>query len=489
MEKRKYFLVFAALSFVLLYGCKSVDDESTLTAEGIPTKITLEGTKDVGVGTRTLLDPNNNSWSSNPFKFLWSTGDYVYVKDANTSNAYTKCNLGTTSETSMVTANTTVNLSTTPQIIVTYTKQTEAEIDANKGTFTTIPTAQTQTSATGDDKNNVGNYDLATAVATLKSGTTYAFTLKHQMCYVLFEPLYEEGTTKTLQSIKLTATGAALSGTATLNPLTFTSSPASLTLPTASTDNASVTVNCNNFEIPSSYANDERLKVYMITLPADAATKLTATYNYTVDGAMYVTTRDLKFTSMAAGQVYKVCHNLKTGQTRVQNAPGSIKHSYQTADHDGWYLLDGRDISTLSADAQTIAKSVFGSSATTIPDARDKYMLSVQGSSVGTVNAGSAMTATISQANLPTNATVSGITLSTSGNHNHANAWWLNWSFGECYYTSNSGTARLQFINNINTNTVSHSHTVTMAIGSSSPTAISTQPASVYLNTFVYLGE
>ena len=98
--------------------------------------------------------------------------------------------------------------------------------------------------------------------------------------------------------------------------------------------------------------------------------------------------------------------------------PGDVVNSFRTADHDGWYLLDGRAITTLSANARAIAASLGFTS--NLPNATDRVLKAKTGAeTLGST--GGANSQTITQANLP-NVTLSGTTTgstSSAGAHTH----------------------------------------------------------------------
>lgn len=55
-------------------------------------------------------------------------------------------------------------------------------------------------------------------------------------------------------------------------------------------------------------------------------------------------------------------------------AYGDIKHSFQTNDHSGWIVADGRAISTLTTSQQTVATDTLGFSST-IPDLQNVFII------------------------------------------------------------------------------------------------------------------
>lgn len=90
---------------------------------------------------------------------------------------------------------------------------------------------------------------------------------------------------------------------------------------------------------------------------------------------------------------------------------GDIKYSLATADHDGWYLLDGRAVSGLSASAKASAAGL--GFTTNLPDTRDRVLQGKTDSeSLG--NKGGSNSLAITRANLP-NISLSGTIAGTSG--------------------------------------------------------------------------
>lgn len=167
---------------------------------------------------------------------------------------------------------------------------------------------------------------------------------------------------------------------------------------------------------------------------------------------------------------------------------GDVKPSYHTADHDGWYLLNGRSIGTLPANAQANA-GLLGIT-TNLPDAAGKYSM---GSTTTTGTATGSNTVTLAQANLPNvNFTY---TAASAGSHDHNVAYsntkintpavgggnnihvhWLGGTFAAgANYSSST------FI-------LFHNHPYTLDSGGSG-TAVTIAPRAINFNYFVYLGE
>ncbi|ANF49107.1 hypothetical protein A0O34_00405 [Chryseobacterium glaciei] len=104
--------------------------------------------------------------------------------------------------------------------------------------------------------------------------------------------------------------------------------------------------------------------------------------------------------------------------TTVAGEIGDVKNSFRTADYNGWYLLNGRAISTLSASAQAAAATL--GFTTNLPDATDR-VLKTKTTSENLGITGGFNTLTLVRANLPNfnfAGTISGTALS-NGAHTH----------------------------------------------------------------------
>lgn len=104
--------------------------------------------------------------------------------------------------------------------------------------------------------------------------------------------------------------------------------------------------------------------------------------------------------------------NLRARGTNV----GDIKCGIQTTDHYGWYLLDGRALTSLPAIAQTNAASV--GLAGSLPDASDRVVKTKQGAEA-LLSFGGNATYTLTQANIPSYSLSGSVTTSSSGVHTH----------------------------------------------------------------------
>lgn len=128
---------------------------------------------------------------------------------------------------------------------------------------------------------------------------------------------------------------------------------------------------------------------------------------------------------------------------------GSIKESFKTADHSGWYLLDGRAVSSLPANIRSIAVSLGFS--TNLPNAKDRVLKSKTGSEV-LGSTGGSNTLTITKDNLP-NVSLAGTFTGTSANggaHTHSLS------------TTSTSTGHAHSLSATSSNTA-HTHTLSLA--------------------------
>ncbi len=156
---------------------------------------------------------------------------------------------------------------------------------------------------------------------------------------------------------------------------------------------------------------------------------------------------------------------------------GDVKHGYQTADHNGWILLDGRAKSTLTASQQVVAAALgIGSN---LPNLADKAIVGVSGTKTLNTTGGSA-SVTIAQNQLP-NVT---LTTSTNGAHTHT-------------FTTSSGLGLSSGLSPLlgtssSANTSSngdHSHTTSSINGGVTQQSVTVQNPYLALNGFIYLGS
>ncbi|SHF09242.1 Phage tail fibre repeat-containing protein [Dysgonomonas macrotermitis] len=102
----------------------------------------------------------------------------------------------------------------------------------------------------------------------------------------------------------------------------------------------------------------------------------------------------------------------------TDDVAGDVKYSFMTVDHQGWYLLNGRAISTLPAAIQAKATSL--GFTTNLPNTSDRTLKTKTTSeALGTL--GGTTTKTITQANLPSAPLAGTLTanLASAGAHTH----------------------------------------------------------------------
>lgn len=127
----------------------------------------------------------------------------------------------------------------------------------------------------------------------------------------------------------------------------------------------------------------------------------------------------------------------KLNKSRPVVRDGDIMQSFQAADHDGWYLLDGRAVSTLPALAKTAAAAL--GFTTSLPDSRDR-VLKAKNASEALAATGGANSISIAKANLP-NTSLSGTiaaTLASAGAHTHTASSRLDFGGAHSHTTSGS---------------------------------------------------
>jgi len=209
----------------------------------------------------------------------------------------------------------------------------------------------------------------------------------------------------------------------------------------------------------------------------------------------------------------------------TSNNIGDVKHGYQSGDHNGWYLLDGRLLTLLPANAQTNAATL--GITINLPNATNRFLADI--GAVGST--GGASTITISQANLPSvnftgtaasggthNHTVDPASVSSSSNgaHQHDltstandlnNASSQGWPAGghngfrttdrqeltivaaqNLVHSAGAHTHTVDVASTTSSSDGAHTHTVTVSSGGSG-TAVNITNPYLSVNTFIYLGQ
>ncbi|PTT37223.1 hypothetical protein DBR28_10070 [Chryseobacterium sp. HMWF028] len=159
---------------------------------------------------------------------------------------------------------------------------------------------------------------------------------------------------------------------------------------------------------------------------------------------------------------------------------GDVYYSFAAADHQGWYMLDGRNLTLLSTGVQANAAKI--GLINSLPNATDRY-LKQKGSSA-LLSVSGTQTVTLVQQNLP-NINYSGTT-SSSGAHSHqyTDRGDMPWHHGD----GGVQLANRNQLNNQNTSSGgSHFHTVQVSSGGSNA-SIDMEPKNLAANAFIYLG-
>ena len=224
-----------------------------------------------------------------------------------------------------------------------------------------------------------------------------------------------------------------------------------------------------------------------------------------------------------AGSGINITGNVISTSTTGVHAIGDVKQSYQSGDHNGWYLLDGRLLTSLPAVAQSNAASL--GITTNLPDATNRFLADI--SSTGST--GGSNTVTLTQANLP-NVTFNG-TAASAGAHNHTvdppstttssngahqhnfvstvndvnNSTSQGWPNSNIHngirttdrndmsianniiQSSGAHTHTLDVASFLTTTDGAHSHSVTVSSGGTG-TAVTITPSYLSVNAFIYLG-
>lgn len=179
---------------------------------------------------------------------------------------------------------------------------------------------------------------------------------------------------------------------------------------------------------------------------------------------------------------------------------GDVKNSFKTADHSGWYLLDGRALSTLPAVAQTAAATLGFTN--NLPNATDR-VLKTKNTTENLAVTGGLNTLTLAQANLP-NVTFSGSingTAAAAGNHSHnapAGVFLLGGSQannnGTGNYTGSTNGPAWGGVGGLGATAAAGNHTHTVSGTASVPsggsgTALDNRSPYLVVNTFIFLGN
>jgi len=162
---------------------------------------------------------------------------------------------------------------------------------------------------------------------------------------------------------------------------------------------------------------------------------------------------------------------------------GDIKSSINTTDHDGWYLLNGRNISDLPTAAQTHATELGYN--TVIPDSRDRMIKGINTATETPGSIGGSNSYTIARVNFP-NVTIAGNTASAGAHtHTYTNRGVALWH----YVAGNQAAIRFASTETRTTGAAgNHAHNISVASGGTQ-TPITQYPKHFVVQYFVYLGK
>lgn len=175
--------------------------------------------------------------------------------------------------------------------------------------------------------------------------------------------------------------------------------------------------------------------------------------------------------------------NISAGTVTVSgNTVGDIKKGFQSNDHDGWYLLDGRAVNLLSGGQKGAASLGL----TTLPNARGRF-LKTKSTTETLGSVGGSNSRTLTQANLPAyNYTGS---TSAAGSHAHILTELGVIGGGDIQILwGDQPTVKYATITRVTNPAGNHIHTATVNNeGSGSPFSI--LPKNITVNTFIFLGN
>lgn len=170
---------------------------------------------------------------------------------------------------------------------------------------------------------------------------------------------------------------------------------------------------------------------------------------------------------------------------------GDIKNSFATTDNNGWYLLNGRAISSLPAVPQANAISL--GYPTNLANTDNTFLKGKSGAEV-LGSSGGNQTFTIAQNNLP-NVNFTGTTDSLGSHTHNADSFLGNESIGllttnvlTVFHVENVANDTMQTIARTTQSNGDHTHTVAINSGGTSA-PVDRTPNYIATNIFIYLGN
>lgn len=179
----------------------------------------------------------------------------------------------------------------------------------------------------------------------------------------------------------------------------------------------------------------------------------------------------------------------------IKPQKGDVKRGFQRTDHHGWYLLDGRQISSLPTNASLSAKNIGYAKA--LPNATGKF-LKISGNTQHTASTGGKNTVILGKNNLP-KLSFSGETSSSSNaSHNHSFIDKRSDIFGSNFNGTLANVGNTNGANKRNphlspqaqtTNSGNHNHSFKISNAGGNSQSFSIVPKYIEVNTFIYLGN
>ncbi|MCS3532995.1 hypothetical protein [Chryseobacterium sp. JUb7] len=187
-------------------------------------------------------------------------------------------------------------------------------------------------------------------------------------------------------------------------------------------------------------------------------------------------------------------------KTLTHTTAGDIKNSVKAADHDGWYLLNGRSVSTLPTEAQSLATSLGFTDS--LPDATDRVLKTKSGTEMLGSEGGENLL-TLTRSNLPNISLVGVINgmAESGGAHSHAagqGGFLLGGTTvgnnGSGNYQGNSTPTSWGGVGILSNTATGGAHTHSLSGTTTVPTggsgaALDNRSAYLVVNTFIYLGQ
>ena len=172
------------------------------------------------------------------------------------------------------------------------------------------------------------------------------------------------------------------------------------------------------------------------------------------------------------------------GETLVSQAPktGETKYSSNSANHEGWYLMNGALVSNIgNVNARAAATILFGSGGV-IPNMDGLYTVATTSATPYTLVGDTDNQITVDNTNIHS------ATLTAASNGAHSHSFQVH-GLDDGNFSGGNVAGDATNFKNWQSTTTEGNHTHNVALGVANPTGISIQPYSAQLYQFVYLGQ